>query len=60
VQSFAAAKDFVNSFEVPSGFAQHTFAVPTPADGATLFLKLRDDPGAVAAINLVAPIQKAP
>lgn len=60
VQSFAAAKDFVNSVEVPSGFAQHTFAVPTPADGATLFLKLRDDLGAVAAINLVAPIQKAP
>jgi len=32
--------------------------VPTPADGTTLYLKLRDDPDAVAAITLPAPVQK--
>jgi len=32
--------------------------VPTPADGTTLYLKLRDDPDAVASITLPTPIQK--
>ena len=52
VQSFGAAKDFAKSADVPTGFAQSEFAVPTPADGATLYLKLRDDPGAVATVKL--------
>ena len=60
VQAFGAAKDFAKSADVPSGFAQGEFAVPTPADGATLYLKLRDDPGAVATVKLPAPLQKAP
>jgi hypothetical protein len=54
VQSFGAAKDFAKSADVPTGFAQGEFAVPTPADGTTLYLKLRDDPGAVAAVKLPA------
>jgi len=58
VRSFSAAKDFTKPTEVPSGFADNTFIVPTPADGTTLYLKLRDDPDAVAAITLPAPIQK--
>ena len=58
VQSFGAAKDFAKPAEVPTGFAQSSFTVPTPADGTTLFLKLRDDPGAVATLTLPAPIQK--
>ena len=59
VQSFGAAKDFAKSVDVPTGFAQGEFAVPTPTDGATLYLKLRDDPGAVAEVKLTAPVQKA-
>ena len=59
VQSFGAEKDFVKSADVPTGFAQGEFAVPTPADGATLYLKLRDDPGAVAVVKLPAPIAQA-
>jgi hypothetical protein len=60
VQSFGAAKDFAKSADVPTGFAQGEFAVPAPADGATLYLKLRDDPGAVAVVKLTATVQKAP
>jgi len=58
VQSFGAAKDFAKSADVPTGFAQGEFAVPTPADGATLYLKLRDDPGAIAVVKLTATVQK--
>jgi hypothetical protein len=60
VQSFGAAKDFAKSADVPTGFAQGEFVVPTPADGATLYLKLRDDPGTVAMVKLPTPLQKAP
>ena len=58
VQSFGAGKDFAKPADVPTGFAQNTFTVPTPADGTTLFLKLRDDPDAVATVTLPAPLQK--
>jgi len=58
VESFAADKDFAKPTEVPTGFAENTFTVPAPADGTTLYLKLRDDPDAVAAITLPTPIQK--
>ena len=58
VRSFSAAKDFAKPAEVPTGFAESTFIVPTPADGTTLYFKLRDDPDAVAAITLPTPIQK--
>ena len=54
VQSFGAGKDFAKSADVPTGFAQGEFAVPTPADGATLYLKLRDDPAAVALVKRTA------
>ena len=59
VQSFSAGKNFAKPTEVPTGFAENTFNVPTPADGTTLYLKLRDDPGAVAAMTLPIPVQKA-
>jgi hypothetical protein len=58
VQSFGAGKDFAKPTEVPTGFAENTFNVPTPADGTTLYLKLRDDPDAVAAITLPTLVQK--
>jgi hypothetical protein len=58
VQSFGAGRDFAKPTEVPTGFAENTFNVPTPADGTTLYLKLRDDPDAVAAITLPTPVQR--
>jgi hypothetical protein len=58
VQSFSAGKDFSRPTQVPTGFAESTFVVPAPADGTTLYLKLRDDPDAVAAITLPIPVQK--
>ncbi len=58
VESFAADKDFAKPTEVPTGFAENTFTVPAPADGTTLYLKLRDHPDAVAAITLPAPLQR--
>ncbi|HEY1741805.1 MAG TPA: hypothetical protein VGG18_01475 [Granulicella sp.] len=58
VQSFGATKDFAKPADVPTGFAESTFAVPTPADGTTLYLKLRDDPNAVATVTLPTPVQK--
>ena len=59
VQSFGAGQDFAKAADVPTGFAQSEFAVPTPADGATLYLKLRDDPGAAASVKLPTPIHPA-
>jgi hypothetical protein len=59
VQSFGAAKDFAKAADVPTGFAENNFTVPTPADGVTLYLKLRDDPSAVAAVTLPTPVQKS-
>jgi hypothetical protein len=59
VRTFGAGKDFPKSADVPTGFAQGEFAVPTPTDGATLYLKLRDDPGAVAMVKLATPIHSA-
>ena len=59
VQSFGAGKDFAKAADVPTGFAQGEFAVPTPADGTTLYLKLRDDPNEVATVKLPTPVQKA-
>jgi hypothetical protein len=58
-QSFSAAKDFAKPTEVPTGFAEESFNVPTPTDGATLFLKLRDDPTGMAMVTLPTPLQKA-
>jgi hypothetical protein len=59
VQAFSAGKDFAKAAEVPSGFADGSFTVPTPSDGVTLYLKLRDDPGSVDSVTLAAPAGKA-
>jgi len=59
VQSFSATKDFAKPIDVPTGFAEATFKVPTPADGTNLYLKLRDDPNAIATLKLPTPIQKS-
>ena len=57
-QAFGAGKDFAKSAEVPSGFADASFNVPTPADGTTLYMKLRDDPAEVAMVTLATPVAK--
>jgi hypothetical protein len=57
-QMFGADKDFAKTAEVPIGFADGTFAVPTPADGKTLYVKLRDDPTNVATVELPKPAKK--
>jgi len=59
VQSFGAGEDFAKSADVPTGFSQGEFAVPRPADGTTLYLKLRDDPGAAAIVKLPTPMHSA-
>jgi hypothetical protein len=59
-QSFGAGKDFAKPAEVPTGFADGTLTVPTPADGATVYFKLRDDPSAVGAVTLATPVAAAP
>ena len=57
-QSFASAKDFAKPTDVPTGFAENTFNMPPPADGATLYLKLRDDPTNIATVTLPTPLKK--
>lgn len=58
VESFSPAKDFGKPVDVPSGFAENSFAVPVPDDGSTLYLKLRDDPNAIATVRLPNPVQR--
>jgi hypothetical protein len=60
VQAFGAGKDAGKTVDVPTGFADGSFAVPTPTDGTTLYLKLRDDPGPVDSVTLPTPVVKAP
>ena len=57
VQSFSAAKDAATPTPVPTGFDDATITVPTPTDGATLYLQLRDDPTNPATITLPTPLQ---
>ncbi len=59
VQTFGAGKDFAKAADVPTGFADSEFAAPTPADGTTLSLKLRDDPSSPATVKLPASVQAA-
>ena len=59
-EAFAGTKDFAKPTPVPTGFAEGTLTVPAPADGSTLYVKLRDDPQALASITLPAPPAKPP
>jgi hypothetical protein len=58
VQAFGAGKDAGKTVDVPTGFADGSFTVPTPNDGTTLYLKLRDDPSSVASVTLPMPVSK--
>ncbi len=57
-QYFSAARDFTHPTEVPIGFTDSSFNVPTPSDGKTLYFKLRDDPTEIATLTLSTPIPK--
>ncbi len=58
VKAFSGAKDFSKAVDVPTGYADASMAVPTPADGTTLYLKLRDDPSEEATVTLPTPVAK--
>ncbi len=58
VQSFSGDKEFTDPTDVPIGFFQDSFNVPTPTDGTTLYVKLRDDPNSTATLTLPTPIVK--
>lgn len=55
--AFGADKAFAHAAEVPTGFADASMQVPVPTDGTTLYLKLRDDPGAMADVALPTPVK---
>ena len=53
-QAISMTKDFKLSVPVPNGFDEPNFALPTKnlPQGSALYMKLRDDPEAVATIRL--------
>jgi hypothetical protein len=57
--AFSADKEFAHPTQVPTGFAEESLQVPAPSDGATLYLRLRDDPSALAALALPNPVKPA-
>lgn len=58
IQSVAGTADFSNATDVATGYAETTLDTPLPADGATLYLKLRDDPDTQAIVKLSSPLTK--
>ena len=52
IASTAGDASFSKAAEVPEGFAADTLRVPRPADGHTLYLRLRDDPGHAATVTM--------
>ena len=56
VQSIGGTQDLANAIDVPFDFTGGQLTVPHPTNG-TLYLKLRDDPNTVQALNLpVTPL----
>jgi hypothetical protein len=51
-ESVSAAEDFSNATEIPLDFTGAQLAVPHPANGGVLYLKLRDDPQTVQTLTL--------
>ncbi|MFN2975927.1 hypothetical protein [Terriglobus aquaticus] len=52
IASISSDASFSKAIEVPEGFAADTLRVPRPADGHTLYLRLRDDPEHAASVTL--------
>ncbi len=55
LDSVAADSTFSTSVPVPAGFADDTLSVPRPADGHTLYLRLRDDPATIIPVTPPTP-----
>jgi hypothetical protein len=51
IDSVASDSQFTHTAPVPTGFIESTLSVPHPA-GASLYLKLRDDPATVSTVQL--------
>lgn len=52
IDSVAGDAAFAKPTAVPDGFTGATIEVPAPAAGTTLYLRLRDDPRAVASVGV--------
>ncbi len=52
LDAVSATPGFEQAVTVPAGFAQGTLQVPRPADGHTLYLRLRDDPDHIATVQV--------
>jgi hypothetical protein len=59
VQSISASPDFSDPIAVPDGYTGDALTVPHPS-AATLFLKLRDDPGSIDSAILPVPAPPPP
>jgi hypothetical protein len=57
LQSISTSPEFSDPVPVPDGYTGETLTVPHPT-AATLFLKLRDDPGSIDSV--VLPVPKPP
>ncbi len=54
LDAVSATSNFAQAIALPAGFAQDSVQVPRPADGHTLYLRLRDDPAHVASVQVEA------
>ena len=52
LDAVSATPNFAQAVAIPAGFAQDSVQVPRPADGHTLYLRLRDDPSHVATVQV--------
>ena len=57
IDSASANASFENPVTVPAGYAESSLTVPHPADGKTLYLKLRDDTEHAATLTMEAPAE---
>ena len=55
IASTSPDASFTRVVDVPEGFAAETLRVPRPADGKTLYLRLRDDPEHAASVAVESP-----
>ena len=59
IDAIAADSGFASAFDVPLGFAGEVLPVPRPADGHTLYLRLRDDASTAVNLTLTTPLNGA-
>ncbi len=59
IDAVSGSSTFSPAVEVPAGFALDSLSVPRPADGHTLYLRLRDDPAHIATVQ-IEPLKPKP